>query len=342
MKMKAAVYHGPKDLRVEEIDVRELKDNEVLIQVKYCGVCGTDVHIFHGDGGAFAVTPPLVPGHEFSGIVAAVGAKVTQVKPGDRVSGDPNDMCGECYYCKNGKQHFCTNNIGVGTTVNGGFAEYVIMREKQVYKFSENISFIEAAMAEPIACCLNGIDLCGIRPGATVLVIGGGPIGMIMMQLAKYSGASKLILSEPVAEKRELALKLGATKVIDPFNEDIQKVLDDYCENVDVVIECAGNIKTQEQAVQLAGKTCTVMLFGLAAPEESFPLKPDDVFKKELKITSSFINPYTFERAIAVLESKIINLESLITDIVPVDQIADVFTKPEYRRTGKIMIQLSE
>lgn len=341
MKMKAAVYHGPKDLRVEEIDVRELKENEVLIQVKYCGVCGTDVHIFRGDGGAFAVTPPLVPGHEFSGIVAKVGAKVTQVKVGDRVSGDPNDMCGECYYCKNGKQHFCTNNIGVGTTVNGGFAEYVIMREKQVYKFSEDLSFIEAAMAEPIACCLNGIDLCNIKPGATVLVIGGGPIGMIMMQLAKYSGASKLILSEPVAEKRELALKLGATKVIDPFSENIQEVLDNYCQNVDVVIECAGNIKTQEQAVQLAGKTCTVMLFGLAAPDESFPLKPDDVFKKELKITSSFINPYTFERAISVLESKIINLESLITDIVPVDNIADVFTKPEYRRTGKIMIQLS-
>jgi len=341
MKMKAAVYHGPKDLRVEEIEVRELKDNEVLIQVKYCGVCGTDVHIFHGDGGAFAVTPPLVPGHEFSGVVTKVGSKVTQVKVGDRVSGDPNDMCGECYFCKNGKQHFCTNNIGYGTTVDGGFAEYIIMREKQVYKFSEDLSFIEAAMAEPIACCLNGIDLCNIKPGATVLVIGGGPIGMIMMQLAKYSGASKLILSEPVAEKRELALKLGATKVIDPFNENIQEVLDNYCQNVDVVIECAGNIKTQEQAVQLAGKTCTVMLFGLAAPDESFPLKPDDVFKKELKITSSFINPYTFERAISVLESKIIDLESLITDIVPVDNIADVFTKPEYRRTGKIMIQLS-
>ena len=164
---------------------------------------------------------------------------------------------------------------------------------------------------------------------------------MIMMQLAKYSGASKLILSEPVAEKRELALKLGATKVIDPFSENIQEVLDNYCQNVDVVIECAGNIKTQEQAVQLAGKTCTVMLFGLAAPDESFPLKPDDVFKKELKITSSFIIPYTFERAISVLESKIIDLESLITDIVPVDNITDVFTKPEYRRTGKIMIQLS-
>lgn len=339
--MKAAVYHGKHDLRVEEIELRELKENEVLIQVKYCGVCGTDIHIFNGDGGSYEVHPPLVPGHEFSGVVARVGSAVTTVKPGDRVAGDPNDMCGECYFCKNGKQHFCTNNIGVGTTVNGGFAEYVIMREKQVYKFSDDLSFIEAAMAEPISCCLNGIDLCNIKMGATVLVIGGGPIGMIMMQLAKYAGASKLILSEPVAEKRELAMELGATKTIDPIHEDIEAVLAEYCDNVDVVIECVGNIRTQEQAIQLAGKTATVMFFGLAAPNESFPLKPDDVFKKELTITSSFINPYTFERAMQVLESKTIELRKLITNVVPLDEINDVFTKPEYRRTGKVMIEIS-
>ena len=210
--MKAAVYHGKHDLRVEEVPEKELKDNEVMIQVKYCGVCGTDIHIFNGDGGSSAVTPPLIPGHEFSGVVAKVGSGVTKFKVGDRVSGDPNDMCGECYFCKNAKQHFCTNNIGVGTTVDGGFAEYVVMREKQVYKFSDSLSFIEAAMAEPISCCLHGIDLCNIKYGDTVLVMGGGPIGMIMLQLAKNAGASKVILSEPVEEKRELALKLGATR----------------------------------------------------------------------------------------------------------------------------------
>ena len=340
MKMRAAVYHGPRDLRVEEVPVRELAGNEVMIKVKYCGVCGTDVHIFNGDGGAFAVNPPLVPGHEFSGIVEKVGEKVTQVQVGDHVTGDPNDMCGECYFCKNKMQHFCTNNIGVGTTVDGGFAEYVIMREKQVYKVDENLSFIEAAMSEPISCCLNGIDLCDIKAGDTVLVLGGGPIGMIMLQLAKFAGASKLILSEPVQEKRELAMKLGATKTIDPLTEDVKAVLDDYCENVDCVIECVGNIHTQEDAVNFAGNCCTVMFFGLAAPEESFPLKPDVVFKKELKITSSFINPYTFKRAVSVLESKRLDLESIITDIVPLEKIADVFTEPEYRRTGKIMISM--
>ncbi len=339
--MKAAVYHGPGDLRVEEVPVRKLKDNEVKIQVKYCGICGTDIHIFHGDGGCCDVTPPLVPGHEFSGVVAEVGAGVKTVKVGDRVTGDPNDMCGECYFCKNGMQHFCKNNIGIGTTVDGGFAEYVIMREKQVYKVSDELSFIEAAMAEPISCCLHGIDLCNIKAGDTVLVMGGGPIGMIMMQLAKNAGASKVIMSEPVEEKREQALKLGATKTIDPLHEDVEAVLAEYCENVNVVIECVGNVHTQADAVRFAGKGATIMYFGLAAPEESFPIRPDDIFKKELHITSSYINPYSFERAIQILESGTVELESLITNVVPLDDIADVFTKPEYRRTGKVMIQIS-
>ncbi len=339
--MKAAVYHGPGDLRVEEVPVRKLKDNEVKIQVKYCGICGTDIHIFHGDGGCCDVTPPLVPGHEFSGVVAEVGAGVKTVKVGDRVTGDPNDMCGECYFCKNGMQHFCKNNIGIGTTVDGGFAEYVIMREKQVYKVSDELSFIEAAMAEPISCCLHGIDLCNIKAGDTVLVIGGGPIGMIMMQLAKNAGASKVIMSEPVEEKREQALKLGATKTIDPLHEDVEAVLAEYCENVNVVIECVGNVHTQADAVRFAGRGATIMYFGLAAPEESFPIRPDDIFKKELHITSSYINPYSFERAIQILESGTVELESLITNVVPLDDIADVFTKPEYRRTGKVMIQIS-
>jgi len=342
MKMKAAVYHGVHDLRVEEVPVRELADNEVLIQVKYCGVCGTDMHIYNGDGGSFEVNPPLIPGHEFSGVVAKIGDKVTAVKVGDRVSGDPNDMCGECYFCKNAMQHFCTNNIGVGTTVDGGFAEYVIMREKQVYKFSEDLSFIEAAMAEPISCCLHGIDLCNIRAGSTVLVMGGGPIGMIMLQLAKNAGAARLIMSEPVAEKREQAMKLGATKTVNPIEEDVEAVLKEYCENVDVVIECVGNIHTQEDAIRFAGKGATVMYFGLASPNEALPLKPDDVFKKELTITSSFINPYTFERALRVLESKTIELESLIANVIPLDNITEVFTNKEIVRAGKAMIKIGE
>lgn len=340
--MKAAVYYGKQDLRVEQVKDKEVKENEVLIQVRYCGVCGTDMHIFNGDGGSFAVTPPLVPGHEFSGVVAKTGSNVTTVKPGDRVSGDPNDMCGECYFCRKGMQHFCTNNIGVGTTVDGGFAEYIVMREKQVYPIPDSLNFIQAAMAEPMACCLHGIDLCSIKTGDTVLVMGGGPIGIIMLQLAKNAGASKVILSELVQEKRDLAMKLGADKTINPMEEEVQKVLESYCQNVDVVIECVGNVRTQADAIQFAGKGATIMYFGLAGPEDTISVKPDDIFKKELKLTSSFINPYTFDRAIQVLESGKIDVESIITNIVKLDDIVDVFTKPEYRKTGKVMIEISK
>ena len=340
--MKAAVYHGPQDITVDEVELRELKPNEVKIKVKYCGVCGTDIHIYNGDGGSSDVTPPLIPGHEYSGVVAEVGSAVTAVKPGDRVTGDPNIMCGECYFCKMGEQHFCKNNIGIGTTWDGAFAEYLIMPEKGVYKIADDLDFMLAAMTEPISCCLNGIDLCNIKMGSTVLVIGGGPIGMIMLQLAKYAGAGKLIMSEPVQEKRDLAMELGATLTIDPTSQDIKTILDDYCENVDVVIECVGNIHTQEQAVQLAGNTATVMFFGLAAPGESFPLKPDDVFKKELHITSSYINPYTFERAIQVIASGNIVLDKLVTNIVPLDDIVKALSDPEMRRTGKVMIKVDE
>lgn len=338
--MKAAVYHGRHDLRVENVPVIETKDDEVLINVKFCGVCGTDIHIYDGDGGSAKVTPPLIPGHEFSGVITAVGKKVTSLKVGDRVSADPNDMCGECYFCKNGKQHFCKNHIGIGTTISGAFAEYIVMREKQVYKISDKLSFEEAAMAEPLSCCLHGIDLCNIETGDTVLVIGGGPIGLIMLQLARNAGASKVILSEPVSEKRELALNLGADMVINPIEQNVHEELSKYCENVDKIIECVGNVKTIADAIKYAGKGTTIMLFGLVSPNESLPVKPDDIFKKELKITSSFINPYTFERALQVLESGRIDVKSVISRYVDLDDITKVFTDSEYRRSGKVMVRI--
>ncbi|MFV0364795.1 MAG: zinc-dependent alcohol dehydrogenase family protein [Suipraeoptans sp.] len=339
--MKAAVYHGKEDLRVEEVAEPMVQDDEVKVHVKYCGICGTDIHIFHGDGGSADVTPPLVPGHEFSGVVSEVGSKVTRVQVGDRVTVDPNDMCESCYYCRNGQRHFCENMNGIGTSSDGGFAEYVVTREKQVYKVADSLSFLKAAMTEPLACCLHGIDLCNIKSGDNVLVIGGGPIGMIMMQLAKSEGATKVIMSEPVEEKRTLALKLGADIAVDPINEDLSAILNKECKNVDVVIECAGLPATQNQSIKLAGKGATVMLFGLSAPTDNFPLHSDDVFKKELKVTSSFINPYTCERALQILEADAIEVEELITDIVPLDNIVDTFVNPEYRRAGKVVIQLS-
>jgi len=338
--MKAAVYYGRHDLRVTEVDQGPVGDNQVRVNVKYCGVCGTDIHIYEGEGGSAPVTPPLIIGHEFSGVVTEVGKNVKSVKVGDRVSVDPNDMCGECYFCRNGQAHFCTNSVGIGTTYPGGFAEYVTVREKQVYKIPDHLPFETAALVETVSCCLHGIDLCDIRAGTTVFIIGAGPIGLLMLQLAKMAGGGKIIVSEIVPEKRQLALKYGANVVIDPSVEDIGEVLKANSDCVGCVIECAGTTRTVEQAIKYAGRGATVMLFGLVAPEAEVAIKPYEVFRKELKITASFINPYTFGRAIEVLALGKVKVDDIITDIIPLDEINKVFEDASYRRRGKVLIKI--
>jgi len=338
--MKAAVFFGKHDLRVTETDIPPVKEKQVRVRVKYCGVCGTDYHIYNGDAGAAEVTPPVIIGHEFSGIVDAVGPGVKSVKVGDKVAVDPNDMCGECYFCRNGQAHFCRNFKGYGTTDNGGFAEYVIVPEKQVYKVPDSMPLQTAALAETVSCCVHGIDLCNLKPGQNVLIIGCGPIGALMLQLAKSAGAGKIIVSENVKEKRELALKYGADVVVDPVNEDLAAVLKENAENVDCVIECAGTVYTAEQAINLAGKGAVVMLFGLTSPGDFIKIRPYDIFQKEITIRSSFINPYTFNRAINLLATGRVRTDGIISDIIPIDEISRVFEDPSYRLRGKVLISI--
>ena len=338
--MRAAVYHGQKNIKIENVPVPEISADEVLIKVAYCGVCGTDVHIFNAEGGAFAVTPPLIPGHEFSGVVEKIGGAVKNVQIGDHVSGDPNIMCGKCYFCRNGMEHFCTENIGVGTTVDGGFAEYVVMKASHVFKVPKNLNLLYAAMSEPVSCCVHGIDLCRIKHGDTVLVMGGGAIGMIMLQLAKMAGAGLVILSEPVEEKRNLALKLGADLVVNPVAENLDEFLLNATKNVNCVIECVGSVRTQADALRVAGKKAMVMFFGLVAPDAELKINPDIIFKKELTVTSSFINPYTFPRAVELISRGRINFDGIISKVVPLEELPNILTNDETRRAGKVVVKL--
>lgn len=338
--MKAAVFYGKNDMRVEEAEIRKPGDNEVMIKIEACGVCGTDLHIYSGAEGAAKTMPPTILGHEFSGVVCETGAGVKSVKAGDRVCVDPNDACGECYYCRTGRAHFCENMIGIGTTTYGGFAEYCTVKEKQVYRISDGMSFEEGAMAEPVACCLHGIDLINVHAGQTIMVIGGGTIGMIMLQLAKLSGASTLIQLEPVKAKRELGIQLGADISIDPVNSDAEAVIASAgIKNIDTVIECVGLRNTMLDTVKYVGKGGTAMLFGLTDPEQEIPLKPFEVFKKEITIKASFINPYTHARAVSLLEAHKIDVKSLITDTVRLDDINNVFAAGRYKGRGKIIVK---
>ena len=337
--MRSAVFYGKHDLRVEEHEVPAVGPHDILIQVKACGVCGTDVHIYEGDKGAAEVTPPTILGHEFAGIISEVGSQVKNYKPGDRVCIDPNCYCGACDPCRNGVAHYCENMIGYGTTVDGGFAEYCSVDERQVYLLGENTTFEQGAMAEPVACCLHGIDMCEIQPGHQVVVIGGGMIGLLMLQLAKLAGAAKVALLEPVENKREVGKKLGADICIDPMREDVKSRLAECGMNwVNVVIECVGRPSTIEQAIDIAGNKAVVMMFGLTKPDEQIAVKPFQIFQKELVLKASYINPYTQKRALDLINSGRLDVSSMVYEVCSLDKLEEILSRPEVRAKGKYVI----
>lgn len=334
--MKSAVFYGKHDVRIEEVPKPGVKGQDVLIKVMACGMCGTDIHIFEGDKGAGDTPAKTILGHEFSGIVESVGENVTAVKVGDRVCVDPNQLCGSCYYCRSGLGHFCEHMIGYGTGTNGGFAEYCCVNESQVYHLADTTSYEEGAMTEPLACCLHGMDMCEITTGSTVVIIGGGMIGQLMVQLSKLSGANKIVLLEPIESKRELALKMGADLCINPLKEDVKAVLaKQNITRINTVIECAGLKSTIEQAIDLAGKKSIVMMFGLTKPEAEISIKPFEVFQKEVVIKASFINPYTQSRAIDLINSKKVDVSSLIYKVEPLKELTNIIANAEARSKGK-------
>lgn len=337
--MKSAVFYGKHDLRVEEHEMPKVGPKDVLIQVKAFGVCGTDVHIYEGDKGAAEVTPPTILGHEFSGVIAEVGSEVTNYKAGDRVCIDPNCYCGACEPCRNGVVHYCEHMIGYGTTVNGGFAEYCAVNERQVYKLGDNTSFEQGAMTEPVACCLHGMDMCEIRPGHQVVVIGGGMIGLLMLQLSRLAGAAKVALLEPVESKREVGKKLGADICIDPIHEDVKaRLKEEGMTWVNTVIECVGRPSTIEQAIDIAGNKAVVMMFGLTKPDETISVKPFEIFRKELVLKASYINPYTQKRALDLIDSGRLDVSSMVYEVADLDELADILSNPELRAKGKYII----
>lgn len=337
--MKAAVFFGTRDLKIQDLEPRKLKPGEVLLKVQACGICGTDIHIYEGAQGSATVFPPVILGHEFAGKVCEIGSGVKDIRIGDRVSVDPNIFCGKCYYCRSGKFHLCERLTAIGVTIDGGFAEYCIVPENQAYQLPPNVSYAEGALGEPVACCLHGIDLAGITPGDTVLIIGGGTIGLIMLQMAKIAGAARLILSEPVKEKRVRAMTFGADIVIDPVRENFEQAIKSHTgRGVNIAIECVGIKHTMEQAIQSACKGGTIMMFGLTPPGCEIPLKPFEVFRRELTIKSSFINPYTQARAMELLGSGRIKVKQLISQVVSLDNIVVFFEKEDFRKKGKIVI----
>lgn len=338
--MKRSVFYGLKDIRTENVDIPNLKEDEILVEVKAAGICGTDVHIYHGEKGSADVNPPVVLGHEFSGVVAEVGSLVKKFKVGDKVTVDPNIYCGKCHFCQNGKKQLCENLFAIGVNRDGGFQEYCAVPEAQAFLLSDDVDLEAGAMAEPVACCLHGIENIEVKTGDVACVIGGGAIGLIMVQLAKLKGASKVVLSEPVEMRRQIGLKVGADAAIDPMKGDLKGQLRETIgtDQVDVVIECVGKTIATKQAFEIAGKGANVLLFSVPAVDATYPVSLFDIYSKELKISGSFINPDTHLRATQLINSGKLNLEPIITHRYSLDEVSDAIIKQMQNDSVKVLV----
>lgn len=324
--MRGNYFLGNKRFELREMTFGEPGPHEVLIRNMAAGICGTDVHIYHGEKGSAEVTPPVVLGHEYSGVVEAVGSGVTTVCPGDCVTVDPNIYCGRCRPCRNGQKQFCEHLFAIGVNRDGGFAEYSQVPESQVFVMDPAVGFPAMAMAEPLACCVHGVERAGIRAGDTVCVVGGGAIGQLMLQLALLHGAGRAVLSEPVAARRAVALSLGAAGTLDPMAGRLPEQLADAtgrADGADVVIECVGRTVAAEQAVSLAAPGGRVVLFSVPQAEARLSLPLFDIYKKELTVTGSFINPDSHLQVVELLNGGRIRTDCLITHTYPLAQLED-------------------
>lgn len=337
--LKANYFIGNGAFELRDVEIPHAGPGEIVVKNMVCGVCGTDVHIKNGEPGSADVNPPVVLGHEYAGEVVEVGAGVTSLKPGDHVTVDPNIYCGQCVYCRNGKKQLCPNMQAVGVTRDGGFAQYSLVPEAQAFRLLPSVPYEAGAMAEPLACCLHGIDLAGIKPGQTVCVIGGGAIGLIMLQLAKLSGAARLILSEPNAKRREAAKALGADETVDPTDPE---QFAGAAESADVVVECVGNNPAVQSAFAFAKKGAVIVLFSVPKPEAQFPLPLFDVYKKELTIKGSFVNPDTHHRAVELINAGRLDFGPIITHRYPLAELSEAIAAQSGSESIKVVVMAQE
>lgn len=346
-KMYAGVVHGPCDIRYEQIEMPKVGDNEVLVKVKYTGICGSDIPRVNADACHFY---PMVLGHEFSGIVASTGINVNEYEIGDRVAGIPLVPCMKCEDCVAGNYSLCKHYDFIGSRRFGSFAEYVSVPKQNLMKFSDNVSFEQGAFFEPSTVSNHGLKRNVWVPGKSVAILGGGTIGMFAMQWAKIFNAKKIVVFDIVEERLDLAIKLGATAGINTLNNDFLKQSLDITNErgFDYVYETAGNTITMRMAFKLAANRAQVCFVGTPTKDLTFSVAEwENINRKEFKLTGSWMSyssPFPgnewSETSEHFSKGDLKIDDSFIYKIIPLSKIDEAFEmfKTPGKVKGKILI----
>lgn len=337
--MKAARLVSSGVMSLQNVEKPLAGPGEVLVKVLAAGICGSDRHMFKGE---YPTAIPVTLGHEFCGIIEDLGEGVTALSVGDLVTVDPNIACHRCRACTNGRPNLCEELQAIGVTRNGGFAEHVVVPAAQVFVLPSTLDPVHGAFCEPLACCLHAIDKACIKVGDSVAILGGGVIGLLMVQLARLSGAARIILVTRQRSRRDTALALGATHAFDPGDDGaVEAVRSESRGGVDIVIECAGVPETLQAGLQMTRRGGTFVLFGVTPAGLEVPVMPFDILVREIDIKAAYLNPFTHQRAADLVASGALDLDLLITDTISLEDVPEVVGRAPLPGEIKVIVRPS-
>jgi L-iditol 2-dehydrogenase len=334
--MKAAVFYGIEDIRMEELDTPNPGKGELLLKVSGCGVCGTDAGIYYGKSDK--AVPPVVIGHEITGTVERVGPGVFSFREGQQVVVDPFIYCGICDFCKTGNPLLCSNESFLGYNRNGGYCQYTVVPEQNAYAVPETLGFEERVICETLATVLAGFDRLGPKPGYSFLILGAGTVGLLWNQVIKNSLPAAILQTELIERRREKAAALGADIAISPRDSDVVETVRSLLPlGADCIIDATGSTEAVAQALPALKKGGTFLSFGICPPDEHLSLSLNWVYRSQVRIVTSRRPPrHKIREAADILQTGAIDTKAVVTSVRPLSETAEAFRLFEKERDREI------
>ncbi|MCI3929830.1 zinc-dependent alcohol dehydrogenase family protein [Streptomyces sp. AN091965] len=327
--MKAAIIESVGTAVVGEVPDPTPGPRDVVVEVAACGLCGTDLHILQGE---FAPTLPVVPGHEFAGSVVGVGTGVTELRVGDRVAVDPSLYCYECRYCRTGHNNLCERWAAIGVTRAGGAAQYAVAPVANCVRLPDHVRTQDAALIEPLSCAVRGYDVLRARLGAHVLIYGSGTMGLMMLELAKRTGAASVDVVDVNPDRLATAEQLGVTGAATRADEL------DRPHGWDVVVDATGNAAAIQDGLGRVAKAGTFLQFGVADYDTRVAIDPYRIYNQEITITGSMAVLHSYERAAELFANGVLDPDVFISDRLPLTDYPEALARFAAGEGRKIVV----
>ncbi|MEV5843411.1 zinc-dependent alcohol dehydrogenase family protein [Streptomyces sp. NPDC051985] len=327
--MRAAVVEAPGRVTVTTVPDPTPGPRQVVVEVAACGLCGTDLHILRGE---FAPTLPVVPGHEFAGRVVERGREVTELAIGDRVAVDPSLYCNECRYCRAGRNNLCDRWQAIGVTVAGGAAQYATAPVANCVRLPDHVDVQDAALIEPLSCAVRGYDVLSARLGSHVLIYGSGTMGLMMLELAKRTGAASVDVVDINPERLATAAKLGSSRTA-PSADELERP-----GGWDVVVDATGNAAAIQDGLERVAKAGTFLQFGVADYATRVTIDPYRVYNQEITITGSMAVLHSYERAAELFANGVLDPRVFISHRLPLAEYPQALERFAAGQGRKIIV----